>query len=212
MIIGVVGFIGSGKDTLGKILINNHGFEKISFSDTLKTAISAIFGWDRVLLEGETEESRKFRETPDPYWSEKFNYNFTPRKALQIMGTEAGRKVFHDALWIYSLEKNIQQNKDYVITDVRFANEINFIKEKNGFIVRIKRGTDPDWYNHIMMNISDKERIMKEIYPHIHESEWNWIGTKYHYIIHNTFTLDMLEADIKHMLRVFRGPATIEKD
>jgi ABC-type oligopeptide transport system ATPase subunit len=59
MIIGIVGFAGSGKGTVGDILVNDHDFTKLSFADAVKDATSAIFGWPRHLLEGDTNESRQ---------------------------------------------------------------------------------------------------------------------------------------------------------
>ena len=47
MIIGICGFIGSGKDTIADYLVNFHGFRRESFANTLKDAVAAVFGWDR---------------------------------------------------------------------------------------------------------------------------------------------------------------------
>lgn len=60
MLIGVVGFAGSGKGTVADILVRDHGFKKLSFADALKDAVATIFGWERHLLEGDTDESREF--------------------------------------------------------------------------------------------------------------------------------------------------------
>ena len=47
MILGVTGFIGSGKDTVADYLCTFHGYKRISFAASLKDAIASIFGWDR---------------------------------------------------------------------------------------------------------------------------------------------------------------------
>ena len=47
MIIGICGFIGSGKDTIADYLVNFHEFRRESFASSLKDAVSAVFGWDR---------------------------------------------------------------------------------------------------------------------------------------------------------------------
>ena len=50
MIIGVTGFIGSGKDTVANYLTTFHGFKKLSFAGSLKDAVANVFGWDREML------------------------------------------------------------------------------------------------------------------------------------------------------------------
>ena len=64
-VIGVCGLIGGGKGTVADILVGEFGFEKLSFADSLKDMIASIFGWRRELLEGDTKESREWREQVD---------------------------------------------------------------------------------------------------------------------------------------------------
>lgn len=211
MIIGVVGFIGSGKGTAADILVKKHGFTKLSFADTVKDATAAIFGWQRHLLEGDTDESRTWREAKDEWWSERFGYDFSPRLALQMMGTEAGRDVFHPDIWIHSLERKMEMYPNVVIADVRFPNEIKFIQNKGGFVVRVKRGPDPEWYD--LAHAANSETFLHAPEAHdemektgIHYSEWAWIGSIMDYHLTNEGALSMLEADITHMIKVFTGP------
>jgi hypothetical protein len=72
MIIGVCGFIGSGKDTIADYLVNIHEYRRESFANTLKDAVSAVFGWDRTMLEGRTKQAREWREQVDPWWSKRW--------------------------------------------------------------------------------------------------------------------------------------------
>ena len=179
MIIGFVGFAGSGKNTAGEILIGN-GFVPISFASAVKDIVSVMFGWPRNLLEGDTSESRYFRETPDRFWSEKFGRPFTPREAMQKIGTEAGRQLFHPDLWILTLEKRLRPNENYVITDVRFPNEIEWITSLGGKVFEIKRGENPEWYENLT-KMSEKNFIDKHLFMNkfdVHESEWAWVGHK----------------------------------
>jgi len=208
MLIGVVGFIGCGKGTVGDLL-EQRGFVKDSFATPLKDACSAMFGWPRDLLEGDTEASRQWREQPDPFWSEKMGKQFTPRLALQLLGTEAGRDVFHKDIWVNSLLKRAG-DKDVVITDVRFKNELKFIQKNDGIVVRVKRGPEPDWYQDaITVNKGDrfigwtlaKDRLERK---RIHQSETDWVGAKFDYVIENNGTLEDLGKQVEGLLQFIK--------
>jgi hypothetical protein len=203
MIIGLVGFIGSGKGTVGDIF-ESHGYIKDSFAKPLKDACSMMFGWPRELLEGDTEVSRKWREEPDNFWSEKFGHSFSPRLALQLMGTEAGRDVFHKDIWVMSL-LNRAKGKDVVVTDVRFKNEIEYIQKNGGRIVRVKRGDEPHWYKlaeDAASGFSSAIMGMKDL--DIHRSEWDWVGSEFNFTIYNNGTLDELGNEVKKVLQFIR--------
>jgi hypothetical protein len=203
MIVGLVGFIGSGKGTVGDIL-EQKGFAKDSFAKPLKDACSVMFGWPREMLEGDTEVSRKWREEPDVYWSEKFGRPFTPREALQKMGTEAGRDVFHPDIWVISL-LNRAKGKDVVVTDVRFKNEINYIQQNGGIVVRVKRGPEPSWYELAKdANEGFSSAVMGMRNEGIHPSEWDWIGSEFDFVIENDGTIQELGNKVADMLTFYR--------
>jgi len=204
MIIGLLGFAGSGKGTVADILVGK-GFKKESFADPVKDTVSIMFGWPRNLLEGDTKESREFRETKDEFWSKRFGYDVTPRYMLQLMGTEAGRKTFHTDLWIHSLEKRMEYNEHTVVADVRFANECDFIRSKGGFIVRVVRGKEPKWYDAALNTNLTGSNEMMENHSNIHYSEWAWIGQKLDYLLDNNGSIMMLEASLNHLLKTFAG-------
>ena len=193
-LIGLVGFIGSGKGTFADILVERHGFVKESFANGVKDATATVFGWNRQMLEGDTTQSRAWREQPDAFWSKKFNKEFTPRLALQLMGTEAGRDVFDENLWIYSLERRLQDDKNYVIADVRFPNEIKAIQEMGGKVIRVKRGPNPDWY-YTALDFNMKAGTEKPD-DSIHFSEWAWIGTALDAVVDNNRTVDDLNKKV----------------
>ena len=199
MIIGLVGFIGSGKGTVGELL-RLQSYKQASFAGVLKDTASVLFGWDRNLLEGDIVESRVFREHKDTFWSERFGYDFSPRLALQLLGTEAGRDVFHKDVWIYALENKIKQIKNVVITDTRFPNEIDFIRSKGGVIIEVRRGERPYWYEHALLHNQGKGDFMDENHPNIHFSEWAWIGQKVDYTISNDGTLNDLKKTVDVVL------------
>lgn len=208
MIIGFVGFIGSGKDTAADYLVNFHGFRRDSFANTLKDAVAAVFGWDRTLLEGRTKEAREWREQIDTWWAERLGIKeLTPRWVLQHWGTEVLRNHFHDDIWIASLENKIRKTKDnIVISDVRFTNEIKAIHNAGGLVVRVKRGTDPSWFQDAAnvncgptnLNWAISKQRMAEL--KIHASETSWIGNHIDYTIENDKTIDHLFTEIKNLV------------
>lgn len=201
MILGIVGPIGSGKGTVGDLLVEK-GFHKDSFAAPLKDACSIIFGWPRELLEGDTELSRKWREEPDAFWSERFSKPFSPRLALQLMGTEAGRNVFHSDIWVISL-LNRAKGRDIVVTDVRFKNEIAHIQNNGGLIIRVKRGDDPVWFEDFARYNRNPELYSKPNVD-IHVSETDWIGCYYDFEVQNNGTIQELGEKIDDILTRIR--------
>lgn len=198
-LIGLVGFIGSGKGTVGDYLVSNHNFISVSFAQSLKDAVSAIFRWDRELLEGRTSESRIWREQPDQYWSKKFGKIITPRWVLQQIGTDILRNQFLDDIWIASLEKHLDgKSGNYVITDVRFENEIKLISNLGGEIWWVRRGNLPNWYN---LASTDKKQ-MKINYPDIHSSEYDWIGQQKFIELYNDQDLQYLYNQADKCLKI----------
>jgi hypothetical protein len=203
MIIGFVGFIGSGKDTAADYLVNFHGFRRDSFANTLKDAVAAVFGWDRTLLEGRTKEAREWREQVDPWWAERLNMpTLTPRWVLQYWGTEVCRQGFHDDIWIASVENKLRKTKDnIVISDVRFPNEIKAIHEAGGKVVRVKRGSEPHWYDIAVQanrGVDSAAKWLKE--EGIHASETAWVGGKIDVVIENDSSIDDLFKAIKNQV------------
>ena len=203
MIIGVCGFIGSGKDTIADYLVNFHGYRRESFANSLKDAVSMVFGWDRTMLEGRTKQAREWRERVDPWWAERLDMpNLTPRWILQYWGTEVCRKGFHDDIWIASLEHKLLNSRDnIVISDCRFPNEIKSIKQAGGMVIRVIRGEEPEWYNAaVSVNRGpdgntnwaiSKDKLEK---LKIHASETAWVGTKFDHVLTNDDSIDDLYA------------------
>lgn len=203
MIIGFVGFIGSGKDTAADYLVNFHGFRRDSFANTLKDAVAAVFGWDRTLLEGRTKEAREWREQVDPWWAARLSMpHLTPRWILQYWGTEVCRNGFHDDIWIASVENKMRKTTDnIVISDVRFPNEIKAIHNAGGKVIWVQRGELPSW--HIMAakaNDGDAFAAAKLKSLGVHASETAWVGGKIDHIIQNNSSIDDLFEQIKNLV------------
>jgi hypothetical protein len=205
MIIGICGFIGSGKDTVADFLVNFHEFRRESFASTLKDSVAAVFGWDRTLLEGRTAEAREWREQVDPWWAERLDMpTLTPRWVLQYWGTEVCRRGFHDDIWIASLENKLRNSKDnIVISDCRFPNEIQAIKKANGVIVWVQRGALPEWYDDaVSANQGNNIGINAMKLRKIHASEWAWLGSEFDHVIDNNGTIDALYQQAARLLSV----------
>ena len=200
MIIGICGFIGSGKDTVADYLVNFHEFRRESFASTLKDAVASVFGWDRIMLEGRTKEAREWREQIDPWWANRLDMpTLTPRWVLQYWGTEVCRKAFHDDIWIASLENKLRNSKDnVVISDCRFPNEIQSIRDAGGQIVWVQRGKLPDWYDTaIEANRGHNWAVQDLKMRKIHASETAWVGTEFNSIIDNNGSIDQLYQQAK---------------
>jgi hypothetical protein len=203
MIIGFVGFIGSGKDTAADYLVNFHGFRRDSFANTLKDAVANVFGWDRTLLEGRTNEAREWREQVDIWWAERLGMpHLTPRWILQYWGTEVCRHGFHDDIWIASVENKMRKTSDnIVISDVRFPNEIRAIHNAGGIVIWVQRGELPSW--HIMAakaNNGDIFAAEKLKALGVHASETAWVGRDIDHIISNNTSIDELYTQIKNLV------------
>lgn len=206
--LGIVGFIGSGKDTLANMICSTGSCQNIvrkSFAAPLKDVCSAIFGWPREMLEGDTIKSRDFRETPDMFWSRKLGIaNFTPRLALQLIGTDTLRNNFHENIWLDSLEYRLrsEQNECVIITDARFRNELALIADMRGKIIWVQRGELPEWYDIAVEankgNVLARKK-MQTTYCEVHESEWNWAGYPVDYIINNNGTMEDLQEQVNQL-------------
>ena len=192
-VIGIAGLIGSGKDTVANHLIERHNFKRIKFADKLKDGVAAIFEWPRDLLEGDTDESRQWRETPDSFWTKELGEEITPRYVLQKFGTEV-RDGFHVHTWTILLKKTILENPNtkYVIPDVRFPHEDKIIKELGGQMWRVSRGDDPDWFT---------DYVEEDITPkHVHPSEWKWAKIDFDWHVKNNSTITDLYRSIDRKL------------
>ena len=194
MIIGICGLIGCGKGTVGDILVDDYGFTKLSFADKLKDGVATVFNWDRAMLEGDTVESREWRETQDDFWTRETGRTITPRLVLQEFGTDCMRHGFDDGIWVSLVKQELVRypNKNFVIPDVRFPNEANMIKSIHGEVWRVRRGQDPVWmrmYQDIGVEPKD-----------VHESEWRWAKVDFNHIIYNDLGIDELRSQVKGLL------------
>jgi len=205
MIIGIAGLIGSGKGTVADILVEQHNFTKISFADKLKDGVASSFGWNRELLEGDTDESRKWRETVDEFWTNETGREITPRLVLQEFGTDCMRNGFYDGIWVSLVKQEILNNSEtnYVVPDVRFKNEIKVIKDIGGQVWNVRRGELPNWWGYaIQDNNNTKSSLMKDYHSDVHQSEWRWIDKDEQFgnILYNDDSIEALYSKVSDSL------------
>lgn len=132
ILIGLCGAAGSGKGEVAKRLASSHSFAEISFADPLYEAVSAIVGRPVEWL-----KDRRNKESVIP-WVGK-----SPRELLQLLGTEFGRGMIDSDIWVRAAMQRadwmLSAGLRVVITDVRFDNEAEAIREAGGAIFRVTR-------------------------------------------------------------------------
>jgi hypothetical protein len=145
MIVGITGFMFSGKDSVADFIMQKTcetmAFRKYSFAKPLKETAMALFGWSE-----EQVYDQDLKSIVDPLWG------ISPRQALQYLGTDVMREFFPTlnpefqkkvghSFWVKRFQKwyETQPNKNIVIPDVRFPQEVDIIKNLGGIIIRVKR-------------------------------------------------------------------------
>jgi len=206
MIIGISGRMGSGKNTVGdiieKICLTNEGplFEQRSFAGKLKQIASLLTG---VPVEKfEDQEFKKLNMNPE--------WGMTYREFLQRLGTEAMRDGLHTNVWVNALfadynsidkliritEEGLEEWEEgnypnWIITDMRFPNEMEVVKEKGGITIRVVR---PHGYT------NPHTGEYKEMPLSYHPSETALDDAEFDYEIINDGTIEDLIEKVKEIL------------
>jgi hypothetical protein len=126
-IIGLTGKMGSGKDTVGALLIER-GYKRLAFADALKATaydINPIVGV-RV-----TDDGIAFERLQDVVfdfgWEKAKRANPEVRRTLQALGV-AARDNVKRSIWVdAALEVIDDEDENIVITDVRFPDEAQMV-------------------------------------------------------------------------------------
>lgn len=129
-VIGIHGPLNGGKDTVANYLQSKFPGQlgRYAFARPIKQACQVLFGFTNEQL-----EDRVKKEEVDPFWG------FSPRRAMQLLGTEFARDMLRKDVWIRRAEleiaKNVAAGKATVITDVRFENEAEWLRSQPGAIL-----------------------------------------------------------------------------
>lgn len=133
IVIGIAGYKRSGKDTIaGQI-----GFNLVKFN---------FFKNSEILIEkfakGVKQEVCEAFDISLEHLDKRKNESALVRRVIQTVGTEWGREEKGKDVWVNQVEERIKKNpntKIVFITDLRFISEADWIRNKNGFIVRVER-------------------------------------------------------------------------
>ena len=173
MIIGLVGNKRVGKDTCADYLCYTHNFKKYSFATYLKESLKILFDWDDNSFNDDNKEKI------DEYWS------CTPRYMCQELGSFL-RNIninFHIKRLDKDIQKHLLNRKENIIfSDIRYQNELDYVKSLGGIIIKIDRNT-------ILNNYSNHES----------ETSIQYLNNIDHYIDNNS-TKQELYNKIKTIL------------
>lgn len=146
-----------------KLNLNNE-WENRKFADKLKEIVATLIGCTRTMLE---DREFKEKELGKEWWYYKLPFEsplitlseyekysesqkawctlvkLTPRLFMQLIGTECMRNIIHPNTWVNALFAEYDNSKKWIVSDARFPNEANRIKELGGIVIRINRpGTE----------------------------------------------------------------------
>lgn len=146
MIIGISGRMGTGKDTLADMILKlKPEFEKKAFADKLKEIANLLTG---IPIEKFNSQSFKLENMPKEWdWFNDPQDPMKVREFLQSLGTDAIREGLHDDAWVialmaqYKIEEPNEILPNWVVADIRFPNEAEAIRKKDGILIRINKKT-----------------------------------------------------------------------
>lgn len=184
LLIGLTGLAGSGKDTVREMLEQDHDFDGIAFADPIRDMLGALL--DSMEVSRAWMVARDLKEQDIPQLGVSY------RKMAQALGTEWGRAL-NGSMWLDIAAAKIRMfgqygNPGVVISDVRFANEAEWVKAQGGVIWKILRpGIEP---------------------VRAHISEQLAAKLPYDYVIDNHSDIDNLRHAVRSAVLQFVGTPT----
>lgn len=166
-IIGISGHMGVGKTTAAKIF-EKYGYSIIKFADPLKLMLKVL---------GMTEEQLNGpkKSLPIPWLGGK-----TPRYVQQTLGTQWGRLLIYNDIWVNAWEFNIHDKDKIIADDVRFSNEAKRIHYLHGKIIKVTR----PGYN------GDN-----------HESETSIDNITHNFLVENNGSIEIYQQKIEDLIK-----------
>lgn len=139
-LIGLGGYAQSGKDTVADLLVTNHGWRKTYFSKALDDALLVLDPYipffDEALFIRYTDVRKK-------YSYEMAKQEPEVRRLLQTLGTEVGRNMLGENVWVDAafreVDRLMDEGHNVAITGVRFPNELEAVRKRNGKLVWVSR-------------------------------------------------------------------------
>jgi len=168
MIVGLSGYAQSGKDATAELLCLNYEYTRRAFADPMRHALKIINPY--------LDSVTRVADYVDDYGWDVAKHNPEVRRLLQVFGTDFGRKMMGDDVWIKMALRDLRPNDRIVISDVRFPNEAEAIKKLGGSVWRINRK------NHSAVNGHPSEHAMD-----------NYM---FNHVIYNDGTLDDLSDEV----------------
>jgi hypothetical protein len=147
MIIGLSGYAQSGKDTVAELLCLNYKYHRRAFADPMRDAIYTL---NPIVF----NLNSRVADLVDEYGWDVAKANPEVRRLLQVFGTDVGRKMFNENFWVDIALAGLNDKHRVVLSDVRFPNEAEAIKNLGGQVWRINR------HNHAPVNGHKSEHAM----------------------------------------------------
>lgn len=160
-LIALKGAAGSGKSTAAQYLETRHQFVRSRFAGTLKDMLR-VLGLTEAHIEGE------LKEVPCDFLGGK-----TPRHAMQTLGTEWGRDLISQTLWLDSWKASVSGYQRVVVEDCRFENEAELVRSLGGLVVHIKGrgGVAGTTHKSEQLTIADTDVVVNNS-GHISDLHW----------------------------------------
>lgn len=130
--------MGSGKSLIAEHLIERHNFQLVKFAHGLKAMTAA-------LLEAVGLDDNQVRDAIEGATKENIipALGVSPRRVMQTLGTEWGRKQIDENLWANIAAARCAQllgeGASIIVDDLRYENELDVLHRLGAYVYRVVR-------------------------------------------------------------------------